>query len=107
MILLQFQSNQVYFTPLLEYQTNRENSRPCLSLTFHTELSKTKDLVLMVGDVSNDSLSIENAQHLVYQLQLFYVTGSDVQKEMVQKFWENPKEFKYEELIECLQLLPE
>lgn len=106
MILLQAQANQVYFTPLIEYQTNQENARPSLSLTFHTDL-KSKDLVLMGGQVLSETLKPADAQHLVYQLQLFYVTGSKNQIGMVEKFLKNPGEFKYEELIESLAILPQ
>jgi ATP synthase F1 complex assembly factor 1 len=61
----------------------------------------------MLGELSdpNGSLQLKDAQNLVYQLQIFYVTGNDIQKEMVSKFWKDPSQFSYEELIASLQAL--
>ncbi|KAJ3275756.1 hypothetical protein HDV01_007223 [Terramyces sp. JEL0728] len=105
--LLQFQGHQVYFTPLVEYQMNKENARPSFSITFYTDFAETKDLVLMLGERSdpNGSLQLKDAQHLIYQLQIFYVTGTKAQKSQLEKFWKNPQTFNYEELIESLAQL--
>ncbi|KAJ3347686.1 hypothetical protein HDU91_006723 [Kappamyces sp. JEL0680] len=107
MLLLQFQGHQVYFTPLVEYQLKKENAKPSFSITFYTELSKDKDVVLMLGELAdpNGSLTLKDAQNLIYQLQIFYVTGSPAQKAMVEKFWTDPANFSYEELIESLTKL--
>jgi ATP synthase F1 complex assembly factor 1 len=104
MILLQFQGHQVYFTPLIEYQTKRESARPCFVVTFYTELAATKDVVLMLGEIADDNgtYSLKEAQNLVYQMQIFYVTGGDKSKRLVEKFWADPANFNYEELIETL-----
>ncbi|KAI8896767.1 ATP11 protein-domain-containing protein [Globomyces pollinis-pini] len=106
MYLLQFQGHQVYFTPLLEYQLNKENARPSFSMTFYTDLKESKKIVLMVGELSgNGTLTLPQAQHLVYQIQLFYVLGSDIHKKQVEKFWNDPANFDYNELIESLNTL--
>jgi ATP synthase F1 complex assembly factor 1 len=107
MYLLQFQGHQVYFTPLIEYQTKKEGARPTFSITFYTELIAEKGLVLMLGELSDKSsmFELKDAQHLVYQLQIFYVTGTEKQKSMVHKFWKEPSLFSYEEQITSLQEL--
>lgn len=102
---LQFQGHQIFFTQLLEYQINKENARPSLSISFYSELAEKKGIVLMVGELSNSDgpLSLKDAQNLIYQLQIFYVTGSESQKKMVEMFWKEPQNFKYEDLIGSLQ----
>jgi ATP synthase F1 complex assembly factor 1 len=107
MYLLQFQGHQVYFTPLLEYQTKKEGARPTFSITFYTELMAEKGVVLMLGELAdkNSTFQLKDAQHLVYQLQIFYVTGTEKQKSMVHKFWKEPGQFSYEEQILSLQEL--
>jgi ATP synthase F1 complex assembly factor 1 len=95
----------VYFTSLLEYQLKKEAARPLLTLRFYTEFIDDKDLVLMVGslDPENKLLELKDAQHLVYQLQLFYITGTEKQKSMVEVFTTSPDKFDYREQIQCLQ----
>lgn len=101
--LMQWQGHQVYFTPLLEYQLNKEAARPAFSISFYTDLMDEKNIVLMLGQSTADgNLSSKDAQHLVYQLQLFYITGSEEQKSLVEKFWNLPKEFDYQEQIRLL-----
>ena len=107
---LQFSGDQVYFTSLLEYQTHGSFAKPLLILTHYTELGESKDLVLLrgeLGDPSNDSiLSPAHAQNLVYQLQLFYVTGGPEKQALVESFHRNPAVFDYKCLIEGLEKLP-
>jgi ATP synthase F1 complex assembly factor 1 len=103
---MQWQGHQVYFTPLLEYQLNRESARPAFSISFYTELMEEKKIVLMLGQsTAEGTLSSKDAQHLVYQLQLFYMTGSEEQKALVEKFWKSPQEFDYQEQIRLLTTL--
>ena len=61
----------------------------------------------MQGELAdpNGSLKMEDAQNLIYQLQIFYVTGNETQKSLVEKFWKNPAEFSYEELINAIEKL--
>lgn len=106
MFLLQFQGHQIYFTPLAEYQLNQENSRPLFELTFYTDLAEDKKIVLMLGEgIEKGPLGLKDAQHLVYQLQIFYVTGNEAQKDQVKKFWSDPSNFNYTQLIESLSTL--
>lgn len=61
----------------------------------------------MQGELSDPKgpLKVEDAQNLVYQLQIFYVTGNETQRGLVEKFWKNPAAFNYEELIRAIEQL--
>ncbi|KND03103.1 uncharacterized protein SPPG_02167 [Spizellomyces punctatus DAOM BR117] len=106
--LLQFSGHQIYFTPLLEYKTHRENARPHLVLTHYVELADEKDIVLMVGELGDPDrkiLTLQEAQNLVYQMQIFYVTGSQAKKDLVETFHKNPAGFDYQSLISAVETL--
>ncbi|KAJ3298743.1 hypothetical protein HK104_010308 [Borealophlyctis nickersoniae] len=109
--LLQFSGHQTYFTPLLEYKTHRENARPHLVLTHYVDLMDSKNVVLMVGECgdgqpgSRSVLGLAEAQNLVYQMQLFYVTGSDEKRALVEVFHRDPANFAYQRLIDAVEKL--
>ncbi|KAJ3190316.1 hypothetical protein HDU85_000611 [Gaertneriomyces sp. JEL0708] len=106
--LLQFSGDQVYFTPLLEYKTHRENARPHLVITHYPDLAEEKDVVLMVGELGDPErkfLTLQEAQNLVYQMQLFYVTGPPEKTDLVEIFHKNPAQFDYNQLINALETL--
>ena len=94
--------HQVYITSLIEYQTHGPNAKPLFILTYYPELKESKQVILMVGEYGQDSfqnmLTLTEAQNLVYQLQLYYVTLSE-KRELVAQFHKNPKEFNYNNLI--------
>ena len=97
---LQFQGNQVYFTPLLEYQHRGEAATPSFSITFYTELAESNDIILMLGQISENSpLSLNDCQNLIYQLQLYYMVGTEQYWDLVQMFHKDPANFDYKELI--------
>ncbi|KAI9209735.1 ATP11 protein-domain-containing protein [Polychytrium aggregatum] len=103
-VLLQFSGNQTFLTPLIEYQTHRENARPHLVLNYYTDLVEDKGIVLMSGELGAtesgaSSFSISDAQNLVYQMQLFYVTGPDSMTSLVERFNKDPANFDYQLLI--------
>lgn len=92
---------------MIDYQTNQESARPQFILTHYTDLVETKGVVLMVGEGSSElsSLKLADAQNLVYQTQLFYLTGSEEQKALVELFWKNPQTFDYKILIDAMSKL--
>lgn len=104
---MQFHGHQVYFTSLLELQSKQENARPLLVLSHYTELSESKGIVLMSGEIDTSSslLSVREAQNLVYQLQLFYATGGAAKLNLVEKFNKKPSDFDYQELLEEIEKL--
>ncbi|RKO85107.1 ATP11 protein-domain-containing protein, partial [Blyttiomyces helicus] len=106
--LLQTAGHQTYLTPLLEYKTHRQNARPHLVLTHYTELAESKGLVLMVGELGDPTrkvLTLAEAQNLVYQMQLFYVTGSEEVRALVDTFHADPAAFDYQRVIDAIEKL--
>ncbi|KAJ3383837.1 hypothetical protein HDU80_001139 [Chytriomyces hyalinus] len=99
---LQFAFNQIYYTSLLEYKTHLSEARPKLVLTHYDDLSESKGVVLMRGEVGREGgvLKAEDARLLVLMTQMFYVTGSDAKKRMVEEFNKNPKEFQLQALMD-------
>lgn len=99
---LQFSFHQVNFTSLLEYKTKGSEARPFLTLTHFPELQKSKDIVLMKGDINDDPRMLDtgNAQFLTFALQEFYVTGGEQKLKLVEKFHNSPSEFDFQELID-------
>ncbi|KAI9101001.1 ATP11 protein-domain-containing protein [Phlyctochytrium arcticum] len=105
---MQFSNTQVYFTPLLEYKTRGENARPHLVLTHYADLKEEKGIVLMAGELGEPErkiLTLPEAQNLVYQMQLFYVTGTQEKKDLVATFHRDPAKFDYQSVIAAIQTL--
>jgi len=105
-MLCQFDSHDIYFTPLAMFQMVRENAPPCLTLQHYSDLMDSKGLVLMAGQYDEKVIKKELALNLVQQMSMFYGRGSKFY-EMVKRFNYQPEDFKYEELIETLKSLPQ
>ncbi|KAJ3287331.1 hypothetical protein HDU79_005806 [Rhizoclosmatium sp. JEL0117] len=105
--ILQFAFNQIYYTSLLEYKTHLTESRPRLTLTHYDDLSESKNIVLMRGEISREGgiLKADDARLLVLMTQIFYVTGSEAKKKLVETFNKNPSEFQYQALIDEMEKL--
>ncbi|KAJ1341042.1 hypothetical protein BSLG_004512 [Batrachochytrium salamandrivorans] len=105
---MQFSGHQTYYTPLLEYKTHGASSRPSLIVTHYDDLAATKSMVLMVGelgDAQGGNLTLSEAQNLVYQTQLFYITGDHHQKKLVETFNTDSANFVYNDLIKAVETL--
>ena len=105
---LQFSGHQIYLTSLLEYQTHGSFAKPLFIVTHYTDLLSSKNVVLMMGefgDPDQPRISLQEAQNLVYQIQLFYVTGDDSKRGLLEAFHDNPKDFDYKRLIDALETL--
>ncbi|KAJ3010625.1 UNVERIFIED_CONTAM: hypothetical protein HDU68_002050 [Siphonaria sp. JEL0065] len=105
--LLQFSFNQIYYTSLLEYKTHMTEARPCLTLTHYDDLSESKKIVMMCGEIGKEGgiLRADDARLLVLMTQSFYVTGSEAKRKLVEVFNKNPSEFNYQTLIEEMDKL--
>ncbi|KAJ1560935.1 hypothetical protein HK096_006658, partial [Nowakowskiella sp. JEL0078] len=96
---------------------HKENAQPHLVITHYadllnpsslnvsTEIESThlenKKIVLMIGELAEkSSISLADAQTLMYQLQLYYVTGGDEKFSLVEKFYRDPSGFQYQWLID-------
>jgi ATP synthase mitochondrial F1 complex assembly factor 1 len=107
LFLMQFSGHQIYFTTLIEYQAKQEGARPHFIATHYTDIKDSKGIVLMVGESAGESSPIQqkDAQTLLYQAQLFYVTGEKAQTDLVETFWKNPGEFDYKQLVSSVAKL--
>lgn len=95
----QWNGNGCHFTPLLSYQTHKENSPTCLSLRHYTELAEDKGIVLMVGHPDLNILSVSESQLLALQVKMFYGIQSALKFNLVRVFNNSPNTFKYMELV--------
>lgn len=91
--------NGCHLTPLLSYQTHKENSPACLSLKHYTELADDKGIVLMVGHPDMNILSVSESQLLALQVKMYYGIQSALKFNLVRVFNNSPSTFKYMELI--------
>lgn len=67
------QTTHCMLTTLAEYKLHKEYAKPHTTLMFHQELTESKGLVLMNGQVEEEAaLSMDDAQLLVLNLQRFY-----------------------------------
>lgn len=69
-------------TTVAEYKLHKEYAKPHTTLSFHQELAEEKDTVLMNGDIEQEAtLTFEEAQLLVLNIQRFYGAMKSVSKE--------------------------
>lgn len=103
---LQFQSHQCNLTSLLEYKTKGENARPFLTITHYPELSESKGIVLMRGDINDKPkkmLTNSDAHYLAFALQQFYSTDDPHKIKLVRLFNILPEKFDYHKLIKEME----
>jgi ATP synthase F1 complex assembly factor 1 len=88
-----------HFTPLIAFQTHRENAQTCLTLTHYTELLEDRGIVLMNGQLDAKVLSIYEAQLLALQVKLYYGICAGLKFNHVRHFNNSPQTFHHEQLI--------
>lgn len=98
-IMCQFVAHEVHFTPLIAFQTHKENAPECLTITFYPDLQDSKGIVLMKGEYDPDILNAQEAQCLANELQLFYAQNNEGRLKLLQKFTYSPNEFHHMDLI--------
>uniref|UniRef100_A0A1B6LE52 ATP synthase mitochondrial F1 complex assembly factor 1 n=1 Tax=Graphocephala atropunctata TaxID=36148 RepID=A0A1B6LE52_9HEMI len=104
-ILCQFSGNEVHFTPLISYQTHKENAPECLTIVYYTDLKESKDMVLMKGEFNKDILTALEAQCLANELQLYYGEENEKRTLLLERFTNNPDDFRHMDLIANLETL--
>lgn len=95
----EFKDHKCYFTSLLHYQTRGENAPWSLAMRHFTDLREKKGIVLMVGEVDTNELSVVDAQWLAYQLQMYYASESDRREEILKTFNRFPDKFDHMSVI--------
>jgi ATP synthase F1 complex assembly factor 1 len=106
----------VLFTHLAEYKLRGEFATPHTTVTHHTDLMNSNELVLMEGRVSEDrGVSVDEGKWLLMCLQKFYgfeaLSGAaqesrEKRKKLMQQFSSGDEDFKIEELLEEAEKLP-
>ncbi|XP_068728002.1 ATP synthase mitochondrial F1 complex assembly factor 1-like [Montipora capricornis] len=95
----EFQDHKCYFTSLLHYQTRGENAPWSLAMRHFTDLRESKGIVLMVGEVDTNELSVLDAQWLAYQVQMFYASENNSREEILKTFNRSPDKFDHMSVI--------
>lgn len=93
----QWQGNACCFSPLATFQAYGENAPVTVSVVYYTELSESKGIALVSGEVDASMLPLHLAQLLVHQLHAFY--GNEGNYKLVESMQDNPKDFRHEDVI--------
>ena len=102
-IVVQFLGNSAHFTTLINYQAYQENAPECLTLDHYTDLLDDKGVVLMVGRYDTNLLTIQEAQCLANQVEMYYCNPSEEKRALLEVFTNNPDQFKHSDLIAQLE----
>lgn len=104
-IVCQFNGTEVHMTPLIWYQTHKENAPECLTIVHYLELRESKGIVLMRGEFDTKSMNVREAQCLANELQLYYCTDDPARTKLLETFTEKPDEFKHMDLVAQLETI--
>lgn len=104
-IVSQFYGLEIHMTPLLWYQAHKENAPECLTMVHYTELKDNKGIVLMRGEFDKNCISVQEAQCLANELQLYYCTDNTQRLQLLETFTKKPDEFKHMDLIAQLETI--
>ncbi|XP_068095708.1 ATP synthase mitochondrial F1 complex assembly factor 1 [Hyperolius riggenbachi] len=96
----QWSGMELHFTSLINIQSVGDAAPSQLILYHYSELQEDKGVVLMTSELDNKFLTVQEAQCLANQVQLFY-TGEAFH--LVETFNHNPSGFKYMFVISALE----
>ncbi|XP_008114569.2 ATP synthase mitochondrial F1 complex assembly factor 1 isoform X1 [Anolis carolinensis] len=99
----QWSGAELHFTSLINIQTRGEAVPSQLILYHYPELQEEKGIVLMTAEMDSKYLSVQEAQCLASQVQLFYATDRQEVYQLVETFNHQPAEFKYMSVIAELE----
>ena len=102
-IVVQFLGKSAHFTTLINFQAYHENAPECLTLDHYTELQSDKGIVLMVGRYDSNLLTIQEAQCLANQVEMYYCNPSEEKRALMDTFKNAPDKFKHADLIAQLE----
>jgi len=102
-IVCQFNGTEIHMTPLIWYQTHKENAPECLTMIHYQDLKDSKGIVLMRGEFDSKSMTAQEAQCLANELQLYYCTDDPARIKLIETFTDKPDEFKHMDLIAQLE----
>merc|ERR1719295_565329 len=105
-VLGQWKKTDIYFTPLIQYQTHGENAPVALTVHHFDELAESKDVVLMRGEFDPNVFSAIEAQFLSMQMQMYYGEKTKPSKQrLLHMFNHEPKHFKHMDVVAELDMM--
>uniref|UniRef100_A0A8C0YMT7 ATP synthase mitochondrial F1 complex assembly factor 1 n=2 Tax=Cyprinus carpio TaxID=7962 RepID=A0A8C0YMT7_CYPCA len=99
----QWAGHELHFTSLINVQTMGENAPSQLILYHYTDLQKDKGIVLMTAEMDSKFVTVQQAQCLANQVQLFYGSQRLETFRLVETFNHQPAEFKHTSVIAELE----
>ncbi|RVE73682.1 hypothetical protein OJAV_G00034060 [Oryzias javanicus] len=99
----QWSGHELHFTSLINVQTLGENAPSQLILYHYPELKETKRVVLMTAEMDPKFVTVQEAQCLASQVQLFYGTQRQETYRLVETFNHHPADFKHMSVIAELE----
>lgn len=105
-IVLQFEGNEVHFTPLISYQAYKADAPECLTLVYYPELVDSKGVVLIKGVFDKNIMSSLEAQCLVNTLHLYYGETDEKRLNLMHTFTHSPDNFRYMDLVAEMDIIP-
>ncbi|CAL7938226.1 unnamed protein product [Xylocopa violacea] len=104
-ILSQFYGLEIHMTPLSWYHAHKENAPECLTMIYYTEFKDSKGIILMRGEYDKNCISVQEAQFLANELQLYYCVDIPKRIQSLETFTKKPDEFKHKDLIAQLEAI--
>ncbi|CAF1819756.1 ATP synthase mitochondrial F1 complex assembly factor 1 [Brassica napus] len=99
----QVEAPHMIFTGLEDYKARGTEAAPYLTSKFYTELSETKDLVFIRGDVVFTSkLTDEEAKWLMETAQSFYL--NDTRYKLLERFNKHTHDFEFKDVLQALDM---
>uniref|UniRef100_A0A3P9LNZ1 ATP synthase mitochondrial F1 complex assembly factor 1 n=1 Tax=Oryzias latipes TaxID=8090 RepID=A0A3P9LNZ1_ORYLA len=99
----QWSGHELHFTSLINVQTLGENAPSQLILYHYPELKERKGVVLMMAEMDSKFVTVQEAQCLANQVQLFYGTQRQETYRLVETFNHHPTDFKHMSVIAELE----
>uniref|UniRef100_H2MCY5 ATP synthase mitochondrial F1 complex assembly factor 1 n=1 Tax=Oryzias latipes TaxID=8090 RepID=H2MCY5_ORYLA len=99
----QWSGHELHFTSLINVQTLGENAPSQLILYHYPELKERKGVVLMTAEMDSKFVTVQEAQCLANQVQLFYGTQRQETYRLVETFNHHPADFKHMSVIAELE----
>ncbi|XP_073717455.1 ATP synthase mitochondrial F1 complex assembly factor 1 [Misgurnus anguillicaudatus] len=99
----QWSGQELHFTSLINVQTMGDNAPSQVILYHYSDLQKDKGIVLMTAEMDTKFLTVQQAQCLANQVQLFYGSQRYETFRLVETFNHKPADFKHMSVIAELE----
>lgn len=93
----------ILITGLEDYKARGTQAAPYFTVSYYTEFTESKDLVLVRGDiVFTSKLTDSEAKWLLDTVQSFYL--NDVRYKLVERFNRETSEFEFKDVLQTLEM---